>query len=97
MGKKVNLAIQVLPKSKHLETYDLVDVAIDTIHRSGIKYRVCPFETVLEGTYEYVMQVVADVRTACFEAGADELLINMKLQEHREQDVSIEDKTGKYD
>ncbi len=97
MDKTINLALQVLPQSAEKASYDLVDVAIESIRQSGLKYRVCPFETVIEGTYDQVMEVVAQARNACFEAGADELLINIKMQIRKDLPVSIEEKTGKYD
>lgn len=97
MKNIINLAIQVLPKSSTMESYDLVDKAIEAIQRSGLKYRVCPFETVIEGDYESVMRVVEQAQEACFDAGADELLVNIKIQRRKDRDVFITDKTGKYD
>ena len=46
--------------------------------------------------YEEILKVVKDAQSACFEAGAEELLINIKMQVRRDGDVSIEEKTGKY-
>jgi len=62
MKHKVNVAFQVLPRSKDKSTYDLVDIAIDVIKNSGIKYRVCPFETVLEGEYDEIMSIIKKVQ-----------------------------------
>jgi uncharacterized protein (TIGR00106 family) len=97
MKNIINLALQVLPKSSTMESYDLVDKAIEVIQRSGLKYRVCPFETVIEGDYESVMKVVEQAQQACFDSGADELLVYIKIQRKKDRDVFIEDKTGKYD
>lgn len=97
MKNIINLALQVLPKSSTMESYDLVDKAIEVIQRSGLKYRVCPFETVIEGDYESVMKVVEQAQQACFDSGADELLVNIKIQRRKDGDVFISDKTGKYD
>ncbi len=96
-NKIVNIAIQVLPFSADLEVYDVVDKAIEVIARSGVKYRVTPFETVMEGTYEQLMAVVCDVQTVCYQAGVDAVLCNLKIQSNKQGVVSIEDKTGKYD
>lgn len=97
MSNTVNLAIQVLPKVKDGNTYAVVDKAIEVIQKSGVKYRVCPFETVMEGTYEKLMQIVDEAQKACFEAGAEEVLVNIKIQRRPDADVTIEEKTGKYD
>lgn len=96
-SKVVNMAIQVLPFSPDIEVYDVVDKAIDVIARSGVKYRVTPFETVMEGTYEQLMSVVGDVQAACYQAGADSVLCNLKIQSNQAGVVTIEDKMGKYD
>ena len=96
MGHIINLALQVIPKSEKHDLYHLVDAAIRAIQDSGLKYEVCPFETVIEGDYEQVLKVVRQARDACFEAGADELLVNIKMQIRKGGDVTIEEKTGKY-
>jgi len=96
MNHKINLAVQVIPKSDKHDLYFLVDKAIQVIQDSGLKYQVCPFETVIEGEYDQIMNVVRQAQKACFEAGAEELLVNIKMQIRKEGDVSIEEKTAKY-
>lgn len=96
-NQHVNLAIQFLPLGiPKSEAYAIVDIAIAVVQQSGLKYEVCPFETVVEGSYAQVMQLLNDMQDACKEAGAEELLINMKLQRNFTRNVAIEDKTGKY-
>jgi uncharacterized protein YqgV (UPF0045/DUF77 family) len=96
MNKTVNIALQILPSSKSIHPYDLVDKAIEVIAASGLKYRVTPFETVMEGTYDRIMEVVKQAQEACYAAGAESLMTYVKIQSSV-NDVSIEDKTGKYD
>lgn len=96
MNKTVNIALQVLPSSKTIHPYALVDKAIEVIANSGLEYRVTPFETVMEGTYDEIMNVVKQAQEACYEAGADSLMTYVKIQSSRE-DVSIGDKMGKYE
>ncbi|MBS1774442.1 MAG: thiamine-binding protein [Bacteroidetes bacterium] len=97
MSHNVNLAIQVLPMSlPQPEAYRIVDEAIACIKDSGLSYLVCPFETVIEGPYEQVMKLVSDIQDACQAAGAESLLINMKLQRNFIKGVAIDDKIGKY-
>lgn len=97
MDKKVNVAIQVLPKSASLDTYGLVDKAIEVIQQSGIKYVVCPFETVVEGYYDEIMALVKQVQEALFTNGAEEIITYVKIQTHHNQDVLIHDKMNKYE
>jgi uncharacterized protein YqgV (UPF0045/DUF77 family) len=42
------------------------------------------------------MQLVDDIQTACNNAGAEAVLINMKLQRNFTKDIAIDDKIGKY-
>lgn len=97
MEKLINLAIQVLPRSATKGTYELVDIAIELIQNSGLKYRVCPFETVIEGHYDEVMALVKSIQEAVYANGADEMITNIKIQTRKNQDVFIEDKMNKYD
>lgn len=96
MEHTINLALQVLPKSNTMDTYQLIDEAIRIIQGSGLKYLVCPFETVIEGDYDSVINVVRQVQEACFASGADELLLNIKIQVKKDADVTMEEKIGKY-
>ena len=96
MDKKINVAIQVLPRSKTMGTYELVDKAIEKIQLSGLKYTVCPFETVVEGYYDEVMNLLKEVQEVIYANGADEMITNVKIQTHHNQDVLIDDKMNKY-
>lgn len=93
---KVNLAIQVLPFSTSEDKYAIIDKAISVIPESGLKHIVCPFETVVEGTYEEVMHIVEDIKHSCLLAGAEDLIINLKLHARRDADALIDDKLNKY-
>ncbi|MBW8325069.1 MAG: thiamine-binding protein [Prolixibacteraceae bacterium] len=97
MNKKVNIAIQVLPRSSSKGTYELVDLAIELIQKSGLEYRVCPFETVVEGYYDEVMKLVKDIHEAVYLGGAEEIITNLKIQTRHNQDVLIDDKMYKYE
>lgn len=94
---KVNLSIQIIPKSPEGNTYELVDKAIDEIKKSGVEYRVCPFETVMEGTYNELISVAGKAQEACFNAGAEEVLVFIKIQRRKNIDVTIDEKMKLYD
>lgn len=93
----VNLALQIVPQVASDKVYAVVDEAIAVIQASGVKYRVCPFETVMEGRYDELMDIVKRAQEVCFKAGAGQLLVYVKIQNNQHADVTIEDKTGKYD
>jgi len=97
MSRHINLALQILPTGTSKEqAYALVDEAIRIIQQSGLRYEVGPFETVIEGAYEDVMRIAEAAQQACFEAGATDLLVYMKLQRSNHNPVYIDDKIGKY-
>jgi len=50
MQHKINLALQIIPQVASERVYAVVDEAIAIIQASGVPYRVCPFETVMEGS-----------------------------------------------
>lgn len=97
MSQKINIALQILPRGEGKDTYALVDKAIDIIQKSGVKYKVCPFETVLEGDYDTLMKIAKDAQQACFDAGADNMMVYIKIQRSKDADVVIDDKMRKYE
>ncbi|MBN2484783.1 MAG: thiamine-binding protein [Bacteroidales bacterium] len=96
MKNKVNISLQVLPSGKGIDPYKIVDTAISVIARSGLLYKVCPFETVMEGDYDSIMETIKKVHEACLEEGADSIFANVKMQIVKDKDVAIADKTAKY-
>jgi uncharacterized protein YqgV (UPF0045/DUF77 family) len=73
-----------------------VDEAIDIIKNAGIKYEVGPFTTVLEGTYDKVMQVVNDINNHLQEQNCHEWIMNVQIQIRAEEDITGDEKTAKY-
>ena len=96
MNNTVNIALQILPSSKTIHPYSLVDKAIEVIAASGLRYKVTPFETVIEGSYDQIMDIVKQAQQACYAAGADSLMTYIKIQSSG-VDVSIDDKMHKYE
>lgn len=92
---KINFAIQVLPQNVS-NAYEIVDRAISVINKSGHKYKVCPFETVVECTWEEALTLVDKVKKEVL-THAPSTLIYLKIQANASSDVTIEDKTGKYE
>ncbi len=97
MNNKVNVALQVLPRSKEKDTYGLVDKAIELIQASGLRYKVCPFETVIEGDYDEIMSLIKQVHETCYTTGTEEMMTYIKIQSSAIKEVSIEDKMEKYE
>jgi len=96
--KNVNIAVQLLPiGTPDAQTaYNYVDEAISVIRKSGLKYEVCPFETVLEGDYDTIMQVIKEIQETVFEKGLGHLIVNLKIENCAASDLSFEVKTQKF-
>ena len=92
---KINFAIQVLPQQVP-NVYEIVDKAISVISKSGYKYKVCPFETVVECTWDEALKLVDKVKSEVL-LHAPSTLIYLKIQAAADKNVTIEDKTGKYE
>jgi uncharacterized protein YqgV (UPF0045/DUF77 family) len=97
MEKQINIAIQVLPETADGISYAMVDEAIQVIDHSGYRYKVCPFETVVECTLEEALSLVLEIHEACRIAGTQRMLVNIKIQSDFTRNVTIEDKMEKYE
>ncbi|UJP64921.1 thiamine-binding protein [Mongoliitalea daihaiensis] len=96
MQPTINLGIQIVPKSQTLDTYTLVDRAIEVIQSSGVPYTVTPFETVMEGPQDLLMDIARKAQEAVLEAGADEVLVYYRMQVKKDAHVTMGEKTFKY-
>jgi uncharacterized protein (TIGR00106 family) len=92
----INLGLQIVPKSKNQEAYDLVEKAIEVIQDSGVKYEVTPFETVMEGPQEQLMEIALHAQQAVFNAGAEEVLVYYRMHIRKDSNVTMEEKTEKF-
>lgn len=88
----ISLGIQIVPRTKTLDTYKLVDEAISVIQNSGVKHVITPFETVMEGKYDELMSIANQAQEAVLKAGADECLVYFRIHYRTNADVSFEEK-----
>ena len=92
--RTVTLSVQVLPGGVE-NTYAVVDQAIAAIAATGIKYQVCPLETVLEGTLDECLAAARAAHEACFAAGAVNAMTYIKISDAL-QGSTIDQKLAKY-
>jgi uncharacterized protein YqgV (UPF0045/DUF77 family) len=96
MSKKVNIAVQLIPVTTSGQMFDVIDKAIGIIKKAGVNHMVCPFETVMEGEYEELLDIIREIQEACFSAGAPELIMNLKIHMASGHDIRINDKMANY-
>jgi len=92
----INASIQIVPIVLDKHPYDWVDEAIAIIQRSGIKYEVGPFATVLEGKYDEVIKVINDVDEYLYSKGCNEWISNVQIQIRSKGDITADEKTDKF-
>jgi uncharacterized protein (TIGR00106 family) len=91
MQNQVHLAIQIVPVSNK-PLYPIIDKAIEVIHASGVQYTVGPMETVMQGSYDDLMEIAKKAQQACLDAGADEVVVTMKVHARKQADVTWQEK-----
>ena len=92
----INASIQIVPIVQDRHPYLWVDEAIAIIQQSGIKHEVGPFTTVLEGSYQAVMQVVYDVNEYLQHQNCNEWIMSLQIQIRSNEDITADEKTSKY-
>lgn len=91
----INAAIQLLPIGDTTNKIAIIDKAIALISESGLIYKVCPFETVVEGPSEQVYELIRRIQESTLTNGCPELLINIKIHAAT-RDLFIQEKLEKY-
>jgi uncharacterized protein (TIGR00106 family) len=92
----INASVQLLPIVNDKHPYLWVDEAIEEVNRSGIKYQVGPFSTVLEGTYDEVMSVLNAMNEYLYQQNCSEWILSVQLQIRSKADVTVSEKIEKY-
>ena len=92
---KINLGIQIAPILAREDGFPIIDQCIHLIQTSGIPYTVTPFETVLEGEYEEIMELVHQLYTKA-NTLSPETVINIRIHTRRDADVIGKEKTEKF-
>ena len=91
---QINVAIQLLPFGNDVDKYAIIDEAIALIQKSGMKYVVCPFETVVEGEYGQIFKLIEEIKTQALER-CEDVIVNIKIHAAN-RELKIADKLEKY-
>ncbi len=92
----INASIQIVPIVQDKHPYEWVDEAIAVIRQSGVKHEVGPFTTILEGSYNEVMDVIQDVNEYLYAKGCQEWISNLQIQVRSAGAVTGDEKTRKF-
>lgn len=93
--KNANLSLQVVPINEQ-NAYPIIDKAIEVVQNSGVRYKVQPFSTIMEGELSRLIEIVLEAKDAALDAGAEELILNVQIHLKKAESVSFEEKTEKF-
>jgi uncharacterized protein YqgV (UPF0045/DUF77 family) len=89
MTHTIIAGIQVVPKGNNIKAEEVMKKVLSVIEQSGLHSKEENFEVVIEGSYEQVTRVIEAVQLASFNAGAEELLLNIRMQIIKGKDVKL--------
>lgn len=92
----INASIQILPIVQDKHPYEWVDEAIFIIQQSGIKYKIGPFATVVEGTYEQVLAVVNQVNEHLVNQHCNEWITSVQFNIRSSSDITANEKVSRF-
>jgi len=94
---KTLLSLQAIPRTPDAEdVIPFVDRAIGPIADSGVKYRVGPLETTMEGDLRELLQIVERVNDEMVAMGCESVISQIKIY-HNQAGVSMRTLTEKYE
>ncbi len=92
-----SIAIQVLPDVSDIKRVcAIVDEVIAYIKSTGCHYEVGPFETVVEGEFETLMDIIKRCQEIPLEQGAPSTKAYVKIFHSPAGVLTIDEKIGKY-
>ena len=92
-----SVAIQIVPNlTDREEKRAAVDAVIAHIRASGVPYEVGPFETVMEGDYDRLMDIVKECARVCVRAGAPSVMGYVKISYDPNGAWSMADKVARH-
>lgn len=92
------VAIQVLPGLEDKKKVcEVVDRVIEYIDSTGLSYLVSPFETVIEGDFDSLMEVVKEAQKIAINSGAPSVMSYIKINYSPDGGVlTTDEKISKY-
>jgi len=82
---EVFLAFQVIPRVKEGNNFEVVDEAIKVVKAANVPFQVGAMETTMKGELNYLLEVVKKAQQACYDHGAVEVIVNIKIHSKTEE------------
>lgn len=94
---EASLAIQILPNLKEKQdNIRVIDKVIENIKSKGLNMIVCPFETVIEGRLDEILNILKESILIAEKEGAQDILTYTKISYNPLGVMSIDEKISKH-
>lgn len=82
--------VTIVPIGSGTSLSDYVAEAVGVAMRSGLKAKLTPTSTILEGDLDEIMKVVREMHESQFLKGAKRVLTIIKIDDRRDKEVTME-------
>ena len=94
--KKVIVQFTTSPLGEGVSVSKFVASALKEVENSGLKYQLTPMSTILEAcTLKEAIEVILKAHEAVFQAGAERVVTDIKIDDRRDEPRKMEDKIKK--
>ncbi len=94
---EASMAIQILPRlEEKQDNIRVIDKVIENIKSKGINMVVCPFETVVEGSLNEILDILKESILIAEKEGAKDILTYIKIAYNPLGVMSIDEKISKH-
>ncbi|TCS95906.1 thiamine-binding protein [Hazenella coriacea] len=91
------VSIQIIPRPPQGENViPFVDRAIEIIQAAGVRYRVGPLETTMEGELPELLKIIQEMNEEMVRLGCQSIISQVKIY-HNPTGASMSELTKKYD
>lgn len=92
----VSAAFQFVPVKGMQDPVALIDEIIALIQQSGLVYRVCPFETAVEGSMDKILALQHEILAVAHQRPGLEFLLYVKFHAASGENRTLDEKTGRF-
>lgn len=94
---EASMAIQILPRlAEKDENIRVIDKVIENIKSKGLNMVVCPFETVIEGELNQIIDILKESILIAEKEGAKDILTYIKIAYNPSGVITIDEKISKH-
>lgn len=82
--------ITIIPLGVGSSVSDYVAEALRILERSGLRYKLTPTSTVIEGNLEELFNVMKEMHESAFKKGAPRVVTVIKIDDRRDKPITMD-------